>query len=130
MTSCSVNKVTRDLESIDHLFINPIRRIGLMHKWSLDSRNLKWIVQVNVLLINCKQTFSSLSLLVGTTVAGNERRCFAHKHTNTLDLFSAIVKSIKYFVEKMKASFQCLKIHCSSTTQLLFAGSQFVGTTK
>ena len=92
-----------------------------MHKWSLDSRYLKWIVQVNVLLINCKQTFSSL--MVSTTVARNERRCFGHKHTNTVDFFTAIVKSIKYFVEKMKASFQCLKIHCSSTTQLLFAGS-------
>ena len=36
--SCFVYKVIRDLESIDHLFINPIRRIGLIHKWSLDSR--------------------------------------------------------------------------------------------
>ena len=27
-----VNKVIRDLESIDHLCINPIRRIGLIHK--------------------------------------------------------------------------------------------------
>ena len=35
MTTCFV---IRDLESIDHLFINPIRRIGLIHKRSLDSR--------------------------------------------------------------------------------------------
>ena len=27
-----VNNVIRDLESIDHLCINPIRRIGLIHK--------------------------------------------------------------------------------------------------
>ena len=27
-----VYKVTRDLELIDHLCINPIRRIGLIHK--------------------------------------------------------------------------------------------------
>ena len=33
-----VNKVIRDLESIDHLFIYPIRRIGLMHKRPFDSR--------------------------------------------------------------------------------------------
>ena len=46
-------KVIRDLESIDHLCINPIRRIGLIRKWSLDSRELKWIVQVNVLLNYC-----------------------------------------------------------------------------
>ena len=68
VTSRFVYKAIRDLESIDHLFINPIRRIGLIHKCSLDSRWLKWIVQVNVLLNNCKQTISSLSLLVGTTV--------------------------------------------------------------
>ena len=32
MTSCLVYKVIRDLESIDHLCINPIHRIGLIHK--------------------------------------------------------------------------------------------------
>ena len=32
VTSCFVYKVIRDLESIDHLRINPIRRIGLIHK--------------------------------------------------------------------------------------------------
>ena len=68
VTSRFVYKANRDLESIDHLFINLIRRIGLIHKCSLDSRWLKWIVQVNVLLNNCKQTISSLSLLVGTPV--------------------------------------------------------------
>ena len=31
VTSCFVYKVIRDLESIDHLCINPIRRIGLKH---------------------------------------------------------------------------------------------------
>ena len=69
MTTCFVHKVIRDLESLDHLFINPIRRIGLIYKWSLDSRRLKLSVQVNVLLNNCKLNISSLSLLVGTTVA-------------------------------------------------------------
>ena len=29
-TSCFAYKVIRDLESIDHLFINPIHRIGLI----------------------------------------------------------------------------------------------------
>ena len=32
VTSCFVKKVIRDLESIDHLCINPFHRIGLMHK--------------------------------------------------------------------------------------------------
>ena len=32
-----VYKVIRDLWSIDHMCINPIRRIGLIHKWSIDS---------------------------------------------------------------------------------------------
>ena len=50
VTSCFVYKVFRDLESIDHL--------------------RKWSVQVNVLLNNCKQNITSLSLLVGTTVVG------------------------------------------------------------
>ena len=31
-TSCFVYKVFRDLESIDHVCINPIRRIGLIYK--------------------------------------------------------------------------------------------------
>ena len=60
--------VIRYLESVDHLCINPIRRIGLIHKWSIDSRYLKWCVQVNVLLNNCKQNITSLSLLAGTIV--------------------------------------------------------------
>ena len=72
MTSCFVYKVIRDLESIEHLYINPIHRIGLIHKCSIDSSWLKWIVQVNVLLNNCKQNMTSLSLLTGTTVVGKE----------------------------------------------------------
>ena len=32
VTSCFVYKVIMDLESIDHLCINPIRQIGLIHK--------------------------------------------------------------------------------------------------
>ena len=32
VTSCFVYKVKRDLESIYHLCINPIHRIGLIHK--------------------------------------------------------------------------------------------------
>ena len=63
-----VYKVIRDFESIHHLCINLIRRIGVIHKLSLESRKLKWSVQVNVLLNNCKQNITSLSLLVGRTV--------------------------------------------------------------
>ena len=50
-----VYQVIRDLESIYHLCINPIHRIGLIHKWYLDSRRLKWSVPVNVLLNNCNK---------------------------------------------------------------------------
>ena len=38
VTSCFVYTVIRHLESIDHLFIIPIRRIGLIHKRSFDLR--------------------------------------------------------------------------------------------
>ena len=68
VTSCFVYKVIRNLESIFHLCINPICRIGLILKWYIDSRQLMWSVKVNVLLNNCKQNITSLSLLVGTTV--------------------------------------------------------------
>ena len=40
-----------------------------IHMRSIDSRKLKWSVQVNVLLYKRKQNITSLSLLVGTTVA-------------------------------------------------------------
>ena len=35
--SCFVYKFIRDLKSIDHLCINPIRKIGLIHKCAFDS---------------------------------------------------------------------------------------------
>ena len=38
MTSCFVHKVIMDLESIYHLYINPIHRIGSMHKRSISIR--------------------------------------------------------------------------------------------
>ena len=50
-------KAIRDLKSIDHLFVDPIHRIGLIHKCSLDSRWLKWIVQVNVYLTIVSKLF-------------------------------------------------------------------------
>ena len=53
--SCLFINLLGTLESIDHLCIYPIRRIGLIHKLSLDSRKLKLSAQVNVLLNNCKQ---------------------------------------------------------------------------
>ena len=68
VTSCFVYKFIRDLNSIDHLCINPILWIGLIHKLSIDSRLVKWGVQVNILLNNCKQNITSLSLLVGATL--------------------------------------------------------------
>ena len=68
VSSCFVYKVIQDLESIYHLCINPICRIGLIHKWSIDSRLWNRIVQGNALLNYCKQTITSLSLSVGTPV--------------------------------------------------------------
>ena len=48
-------------------------RCGRKKWWLLQviyrSRWLKWSVQVNFLLNNCKQNITSLSLFVGTTVA-------------------------------------------------------------
>ena len=58
MMSCFVYNVISDSESIDHLCINPIRRIGLIHKLSIDSGQLKWSVMVNGLLINHKQSIT------------------------------------------------------------------------
>ena len=80
VTSCFVYKVIRHLESIDHLCINPIHRIGLMHKKSIDSNKLKWNVQVNVLLNNCKQNMTSLSLLAGRTVLLDARKLVSTGH--------------------------------------------------
>ena len=37
LTSCFVYNFISDLESLDHLCINPIHRIGLIHKQSIDS---------------------------------------------------------------------------------------------
>ena len=68
VASCFVYKYFRDLESIDHLCINPICRIGLIHKYTIDSHWHKWSAQVNVLLNNCKQNMTQLSLLTGRTV--------------------------------------------------------------
>ena len=47
VTSCFDYKDIRDLKSIDHLCINPICRIGLIHKLSIDSHYLNWSVHVN-----------------------------------------------------------------------------------
>ena len=49
-----VYKAIRDLELINHKCINPIMRIGLLHKRYIDLRKLKWSVQGDVLFNNCK----------------------------------------------------------------------------
>ena len=46
LTSCSVYKVIRDLESIDHLFINPTHRIGSILKRPFDSGKLKLVYTI------------------------------------------------------------------------------------
>ena len=56
--SCFAYKVIRNLESIDHLCINPILRIGLIHKRSIDLRMLKLSLHVFVILRNCEQSIT------------------------------------------------------------------------
>ena len=48
--------------------INPFCRIGLIHKCSIDSHKLTWILQLYVLVHKCKQNRTSLSLLAGRIV--------------------------------------------------------------
>ena len=69
LTSCFVYKVIRDVKSKGHLCINPTQdRINtqVIYRFGL----LKWSVHVSVLLSDCKQIITSLSLLIGTTVHG------------------------------------------------------------
>ena len=78
-----VYTVSMNLESIDHLCINPIHRIGLIHMGSIDSYLLMLSVQVNVLLNNCEQNKMSVSLLAGMKVAAN--KCsFCYAQTTNL----------------------------------------------
>ena len=84
----------RVLESIDHLCINPIYRIGLIHKLFIDSCMLKWGVHVSVLNSNCKQSITSLSLLVGTTVVYVLDR-LEGKHSSSASFWGRVpIKSI------------------------------------
>ena len=48
MTSCFVYKVIRDLYSIDHLCINPILRLGLIHKLSIAGEVYKLVVYLAI----------------------------------------------------------------------------------
>ena len=61
-------KVNRDIESIDNLCINPIPRdrinTQVIYRFTLAKAECK----SHVLLNNCKQNITSLSLLVGITV--------------------------------------------------------------
>ena len=86
VTSCFVYNVIRDLEWIDHLCINPIHRIGLLSirviSINIDSRKLKWIFQVNILLNNCKTTRNVFVIL-----GWQDSKYFAF---STLTIFSSI----------------------------------------
>ena len=64
VTSCFVYEVIRDLLSIDHLRINPIRRIGLILKWSIDKLNgLKRDSIYNMIWCSRKKGFRHLFTL-------------------------------------------------------------------
>ena len=64
------------LESIDHLCINSIHRIGLIHKLSIDFKSLK---------ILKKQNMTSLSLLAGRTVRYAKFACAYLKKNSEFD---------------------------------------------
>ena len=76
VTSCFVYKVTRDLESIVHLHINPICRIELIHISDLSIRvssSEVYKFMLYTVVNNCKQNITPLSLLVGTTVSVHDQ---------------------------------------------------------
>ena len=52
VTSCFVCKVIRDLESIDNFCINPIHRIGLIHKLSIDSHTSNGVYKLMFYVLN------------------------------------------------------------------------------
>ena len=72
MTSCFLYLFIRDLESIDHKCINPIHRIGLIHLWSINFISSSGVYKLKVLLNSCKQNTTSLSLLAGRAIGGDE----------------------------------------------------------
>ena len=71
MTSCFVYKVIRDLESIDHLCINPIHRIGVYASDLSVRIILIGVYKLFFYLTICKQNTTSLSLFAGRTVGMN-----------------------------------------------------------
>ena len=84
------------------LMFNPIRRIELILKLSIDSHQLKRSAQVNVLPSNCKQSIMSLSLLVGTTVECKSlKTCSVMSLNNVLTFYSYFVCYIKYILHKV-----------------------------
>ena len=77
--TCFVYKDIRDLQSIDHLCIDPILWIGSIHACSIDSRYLKWSVKL-VVYLTIVDKLTPLSLSVGTTV----NRVFVPKRVGDL----------------------------------------------
>ena len=99
-----VYKVIRDLRSIDHLCIVPIHRIGLIHKWSINSRQLKWSVRIQVLLNNCKQRIT-----LGWHDSSTDR-CL---HT-VYDM-----RSMRLFISLLVSKMHCIRLIESRTIQIV-----------
>ena len=68
MTSCFVYKVIRDLESMDHLCINPIHRIGLIQNNLSIRFSSSGVYRLMFYLTIIKKTMTLLSPLAGRTV--------------------------------------------------------------
>ena len=73
-----------------------------MHKWSIDSRYLKWSVQTKLLLNNCKQNITSLSIFAGRTVMricivspSKNFRCSHTQHAQSGDIANEKAQTFK-----------------------------------
>ena len=66
VTSCFVNKVIRDLYSIDHLCITYIINTQVIYRFA--SAQVEYTFKFKFYFDNCRQNIASLSLFVGTTV--------------------------------------------------------------
>ena len=62
VTSCFVYKTIRDLKSIEHLCINPIRRIGLIHEWSIDRVSSSDVYKLLFYLTIVNKTYVTITL--------------------------------------------------------------------
>ena len=74
----------------------------------IDLRQLKWSVKVNVLLNNCKHNITSLSLLVGTTVANTYfNSTLSRKLHTTIYIDMPFMKKVKKQTNSINPILSC-----------------------